>query len=121
MQNERQFASESCNGLTDQVKFRITRAEWDGSSADSLVSVRGGCKSFRRIEAAAKRRGISRSAWIQYTLSHVLDEETVPDTTAASRGGDLDQDRRAGNQPASIRNGLGGIVPSAAQFPVDRL
>ena len=28
-----------------------------------------------RIDAAAKRRGISRSAWIQYTLSRVLDEE----------------------------------------------
>jgi hypothetical protein len=28
-----------------------------------------------RIDTAAKRRGISRSAWIQYTLSRVLDEE----------------------------------------------
>jgi predicted HicB family RNase H-like nuclease len=30
---------------------------------------------LERIDAAAKRRGISRSAWIQYTLSRVLDEE----------------------------------------------
>jgi predicted HicB family RNase H-like nuclease len=30
-----------------------------------------------RIDAAARRRGISRSAWIQYTLSRVLDEENV--------------------------------------------
>ncbi len=30
-----------------------------------------------RIDAAAKRRGISRSAWIQYTLSSVLDDETA--------------------------------------------
>ena len=28
-----------------------------------------------RIDSAAKRRGISRSAWIQYTLSRALDEE----------------------------------------------
>jgi len=28
-----------------------------------------------RIDSAARRRGISRSAWIQYTLSRVLDEE----------------------------------------------
>lgn len=28
-----------------------------------------------RIDAAAKRRGISRSAWIQYTLSQALDEK----------------------------------------------
>jgi predicted HicB family RNase H-like nuclease len=26
-----------------------------------------------RIDAAAKRRGVSRSAWIQYTLSRALD------------------------------------------------
>lgn len=30
---------------------------------------------LERIDAAAKRRGVSRSAWIQYTLSRVLDEE----------------------------------------------
>jgi hypothetical protein len=28
-----------------------------------------------RVDRAAKRRGISRSAWIQYTVSRVLDEE----------------------------------------------
>lgn len=28
-----------------------------------------------RIDAAAKRRGISRSAWIQYTLSCALDDD----------------------------------------------
>ena len=28
-----------------------------------------------RIDAAAKRRGVSRSAWIQYTVSRALDEE----------------------------------------------
>jgi len=32
---------------------------------------------LERIDAAAKRRGISRSAWIQYTLSRVLDEESA--------------------------------------------
>jgi predicted HicB family RNase H-like nuclease len=26
-----------------------------------------------RVDAAAKRRGISRSAWVQYTLSRALD------------------------------------------------
>ncbi len=28
-----------------------------------------------RIDAAARRRGVSRSAWIKYTLSRALDEE----------------------------------------------
>lgn len=27
------------------------------------------------VDAAAKRRGISRSAWIQYTLSQALEEQ----------------------------------------------
>jgi hypothetical protein len=30
-----------------------------------------------RIDAAAKRRGVSRSAWIQYTLSRALDTGDV--------------------------------------------
>ncbi len=30
-----------------------------------------------RIDAAAKRRGVSRSAWIQYTLSRALDMDEV--------------------------------------------
>jgi len=28
-----------------------------------------------RIDQAARRRGISRSAWVQYTVSRALDEE----------------------------------------------
>jgi uncharacterized protein (DUF4415 family) len=28
---------------------------------------------LERVDAAAKRRGISRSAWVQYTLSRALD------------------------------------------------
>lgn len=30
-----------------------------------------------RIDSAAKRRGVSRSAWIQYTLSRALDAGEV--------------------------------------------
>jgi predicted HicB family RNase H-like nuclease len=30
---------------------------------------------LKRIDKAARRRGVSRSAWIQYTLSRALDEE----------------------------------------------
>ena len=28
-----------------------------------------------KVDAEARRRGISRSAWVQYTLSHVLDQD----------------------------------------------
>lgn len=30
---------------------------------------------FAKVDAAAKRRGISRSAWVQYTLSRTLEDE----------------------------------------------
>ena len=32
---------------------------------------------LRRIDAAAARHGISRAAWISYTLSRVLDDEEI--------------------------------------------
>ena len=31
-----------------------------------------------RVDRAARRRGVSRSAWVQYTLSKALDEEEAP-------------------------------------------
>ncbi len=31
-----------------------------------------------RIDKAAKRRGVSRAAWMTFTLSRALDEEEVP-------------------------------------------
>jgi predicted HicB family RNase H-like nuclease len=37
--------------------------------------VRFDAKLLARVDAAAERRGISRSAWIQYTLSRALDDE----------------------------------------------
>ena len=35
--------------------------------------IRFDARLLERIDAAAKRSGISRSAWVQYTLSQVLD------------------------------------------------
>ena len=37
------------------------------------VMIRFDSELLERVDAAAKRRGISRSAWIQYTLSRALD------------------------------------------------
>jgi predicted HicB family RNase H-like nuclease len=37
--------------------------------------VRFDAELLARIDSAAKRRGISRSAWIHYTLSRALDED----------------------------------------------
>jgi hypothetical protein len=30
---------------------------------------------LKKMDTAAKKRGVSRSAWIQYTLSEALEEE----------------------------------------------
>jgi len=39
-----------------------------------LVSERFDRDLLQRIDAAAKHRGISRSSWIQFTLSRALDQ-----------------------------------------------
>lgn len=40
-----------------------------------MTTLRFDADLLARIDAAAKRRGVSRSAWIQYNLSRVLEEE----------------------------------------------
>jgi predicted HicB family RNase H-like nuclease len=37
------------------------------------VMIRFDRELLDRVDAAAKRRGISRSAWVQYTISRALD------------------------------------------------
>ncbi len=42
-----------------------------------MTTLRFDPELLRRIDAAAARHGISRAAWISYTLSRVLDDEDV--------------------------------------------
>ena len=42
--------------------------------AKKPVMIRFDAALLERVDAAAKRRGTSRSAWIQYTLSRALDQ-----------------------------------------------
>ena len=42
----------------------------------AATTVRFDAELLARIDSAAKRRGISRSAWIHYTLSRALDEDS---------------------------------------------
>ncbi len=39
------------------------------------VMIRFDSALLERVDAAAKHRGISRSAWVQYTLSRALDQD----------------------------------------------
>ena len=54
-----------------------SKAEQDEteSTTKKPVMIRFDPELLSRVDAAAKRRGISRSAWIQYKVSVSLDEE----------------------------------------------
>jgi hypothetical protein len=47
----------------------------DGESRRRPAMIRFAPDLLARVDRAARRRGISRSAWVQYTLSKALDEE----------------------------------------------
>jgi predicted HicB family RNase H-like nuclease len=60
------------------VQAFISRA---GKTADETIKkpvmIRFDPELLERVDAAAKHRGISRSAWVQYTLSRALDKDDV--------------------------------------------
>lgn len=47
-------------------------AEEDAKKAP--VMIRFDPELLKRVDTAAKRRGVSRSAWVQFTLSRALDQ-----------------------------------------------
>lgn len=55
-------------------RFITGAAKTEAAPKRSPTTLRFDPELLARIDAAAKRRGISRSAWIQYTLSQALDE-----------------------------------------------
>ncbi len=50
----------------------------EGESRRRPAMIRFAPDLLARVDRAARRRGISRSAWVQYTLSKALDEEEAP-------------------------------------------
>ena len=53
----------------------IAKADASRSGGMVVTTLRIDSELLARIDAAASRRGVSRSAWIKYTLSRVLEEE----------------------------------------------
>lgn len=51
---------------------KVAPADEDAKKAP--VMIRFDQDLLKRVDTAAKRRGISRSAWVQYTLSRALDQ-----------------------------------------------
>ena len=49
-----------------------------GESRRRPAMIRFAPDLLARVDRAARRRGVSRSAWVQYTLSKALDEEEAP-------------------------------------------
>jgi predicted HicB family RNase H-like nuclease len=50
------------------------QAEPEESTKKVPFMVRFDADILKRVDEAAKRRGISRSAWVQYTVSRALDQ-----------------------------------------------
>lgn len=50
------------------------QAEIEESTKKVPFMVRFDAEILKRVDEAAKRRGISRSAWVQYTVSRALDQ-----------------------------------------------
>ena len=48
-------------------------AETQAADPEPPKMIRFDRELLGRVDAAAKRRGISRSAWVQYTISRALD------------------------------------------------
>lgn len=70
---ERQHAERGKEGVAS--RFIAGAAKPKAETHKTPTTLRFDPDLLERIDAAAKRRGVSRSAWIQYTLSRALDDE----------------------------------------------
>ena len=61
----------------DAEKFIAASAQPEAKETKGRVAtmVRFDAALLEKVDAAAKRRGVSRSAWIQYTLSEALEAQ----------------------------------------------
>jgi uncharacterized protein (DUF4415 family) len=72
------------NAISTRNKDRATEAFISGAGQQTApaeettkkvpLMVRFDADVLKRVDEAAKRRGISRSAWIQFTVSRALDQ-----------------------------------------------
>jgi hypothetical protein len=63
---------------TPQAGTAASAPPADGEGRRKPAMIRFAPDLLARVDRAAKHRGVSRSAWIQYTLSKALDEEEAP-------------------------------------------
>ena len=63
------------NGEEKAVAFISGARKEEEDAAKKPVMIRFDPALLARVDAAAKHRGVSRSAWVQYTLSRVLDQD----------------------------------------------
>jgi predicted HicB family RNase H-like nuclease len=57
-------------------QFIAAASEPSAAARRIMTTLRFDAALLARIDAAAKKRGVSRSAWIQYNLSRVLEGES---------------------------------------------
>ena len=65
------------SGAVNSTPTSAAVSEVPGNGRRKPAMIRFDPELLGRVDRAAKRRGISRSAWVQYTLSKALDEEGV--------------------------------------------
>jgi len=66
-------AAEFIEGATSPT--RVIRASDSNAARKQPAMIRFAPELLARVDQAARRRGISRSAWIAFTLSKALDDE----------------------------------------------
>ena len=70
-----QFIARAGAAPAAHAQLQGAEADTGGTSHRKPAMVRFDPELLARVDRAAKRRGVSRSAWIQFTLSKALDDE----------------------------------------------
>lgn len=73
--------SDSDDGAADRFIAKASNPEPETSARKVMTTMRFDPRLLQRIDAAARKRGVSRAAWINYTLSRAIEDEEEPADT----------------------------------------
>jgi hypothetical protein len=75
IRNKEDAATRFIEGASAPVRVIPTTAETAPGPKRTPAMIRFDTALLARVDQAAKRRGVSRSAWVAFTLSKALDDE----------------------------------------------
>ncbi len=67
--------SDSSDGPAKQFIAKASKSEPQTPARKVMTTMRFDPGLLQRIDASARKRGISRAAWINYTLSRAIEDE----------------------------------------------